>query len=392
MIRQTAYRILDPRAHGRAAALFRWIHHGCVVAGIAAVILMTVPSIEMEEAAILHGVFLIALGFFAIEYLVRLWVVPEAPWAHLGQAWRDRLHWALSSASLVDFFSTWLTLAATLADVRAASARLTCVIWLFKFVPYSEGLSLLANVIRNARAALLSVFLTFVIVLVTAATLAYVFERDVQPETFGSIPVALWWTIVTLTTTGYGDAVPITIVGRILAGCVMICGIALFALWAGILANGFAEELRRRDLLRTWDLVTKVPFFNEIGDGTIAEVARLLRPREVPEGYTIMRRGEPGDCMYFLVSGEVEIRIRPTPRRLGPGDFFGEIALVTGAPRNATAVATRYCVLLSLHLTDFRHLAARKPELTEMINREAARRLSEGSAPAAGDTAIPDAV
>jgi CRP-like cAMP-binding protein len=83
--------------------------------------------------------------------------------------------------------------------------------------------------------------------------------------------------------------------------------------------------------------------------------------------------------MYFLVSGEVEIRIQPTPLRLGPGDFFGEIALITGAPRNATAVATRYCVLLSLHLTDFRHLAAGKPELTETINREAARRLAEGA-------------
>jgi voltage-gated potassium channel len=186
--------------------------------------------------------------------------------------------------------------------------------------------------------------------------------------------------------------VPVTIVGRILAGGVMICGIALFALWAGILANGFAEEIRRRDLLKTWDLVTKVPFFNTIGDGTIAEVARLLRPREVPEGYTIMRRGEPGDCMYFLVSGEVEIRIRPTPRRLGPGDFFGEIALVTGAPRNATAVALRYCVLLSLHLTDFRHLAARKPELTEMINREAARRLAEGRTEPASADAVPNAV
>lgn len=106
-------------------------------------------------------------------------------------------------------------------------------------------------------------------------------------------------------------------------------------------------------------------------------MTRLLRPREVPEGYVVMRRGEPGDCMYFLVSGEIEIRVRPNVR-LGPGDFFGEMALITGRPRTATAVATKYCVLLTLHVTDFRHLAARKPELTEAINREAARRLAEG--------------
>jgi voltage-gated potassium channel len=381
MMRQTAYRILDPRAQGLGPSIYRWVHHGCVVAGIGAVILMTVPGIDAADGAALAAVFDVALGFFAVVYIARLYAVPEAPWAHQGDPRRDRLHWLRSSSSLVDVFSTWLTLGAAVADIDPAAVRLTCVIWLFKFVPYSEGLALLANVIRNARAALLSVFLTFVIVLVTAATLAYIFEGAVQPQTFGSIPAALWWTIVTLTTTGYGDAVPVTIIGRILAGGVMICGIALFALWAGILANGFAEEIRRRDLLRTWDLVTKVPFFHGVGDGTIAEVARLLRPREVPEGYTIMRRGEPGDCMYFLVSGEVEIRIQPKPLRLGPGDFFGEIALITGAPRNATAVATRYCILLSLHLTDFRHLAAGRPELTETINREATRRLAEGTSP-----------
>jgi voltage-gated potassium channel len=71
--------------------------------------------------------------------------------------------------------------------------------------------------------------------------------------------------VVTLTTTGYGDAVPITAFGRVLAGAVMIGGIAVFGLLAGILANGFAEEVRRRDLMRTWDLVTKVPFFNAVG-------------------------------------------------------------------------------------------------------------------------------
>ncbi len=377
-LRRLAYRILQPDEHGRAAAAFRWVHHGFVITGIAAMVLMTVPGSGAMQRAALLGVFYLALGFFTLEYLARLYVVPEAPWAHPRRAWRDRRHWLMSSASVVDLCSTWLILAATALSIDPDAARLTSVVWLFKFVPYSSGLSLLANVIRNARSALLSVLLTFVIVLLTAGTLAYVFEHEAQPNTFGSIPSALWWTVVTLTTTGYGDAVPVTIIGRILAGAVMICGIGLFALWTGILANSFAEEIKRSDLLRTWDLVTKVPMFNAIGDGTIAEVTRLLRPREVPAGYVVMRRGEPGDCMYFLVSGEVEIRVRPNAITLGPGDFFGEIALVTGGPRTATAVATKFCVLLALHLTDFRHLAARKPELTEAINREAARRLAEG--------------
>jgi voltage-gated potassium channel len=258
--------------------------------------------------------------------------------------------------------------------------RLACVTWLFKFVPYSEGLSLLGRVIGNARTTLVSVLLAFVIVLLSAGTLAYLVERDVQPESFGSVPTALWWAIVTLTTTGYGDAVPVTLAGRLLGGCVMICGIALFALWAGIVANGFAEEIKRRDLQRTWELVTKVPLFNSVGAETISEVTRLLRPRDVPDGAVIVRRGEPGDCMYFIVSGEIEIRIQPKPLRLGAGDFFGEIALITGTPRTATVVACRPSVMLVLHLTDFRHLAARRPELMAAIAAESSRRLAENKA------------
>src|SRR5260370_38329752 len=112
---------------------------------------------------------------------------------------------------------------------------------------------------------------------------------------------------------------------RVRVGVCMICGIVVFGFLACHLVKGFAEEFRRRDLMRTWDLVTKVPFFNAVGAEVISEMTRLLRPREVQPGTTIMRRGEPGDCMYFVVSGEVETRIQPKPLRLGPGAFFGEV-------------------------------------------------------------------
>ena len=141
-------------------------------------------------------------------------------------------------------------------------------------------------------------------------------------------------------------SMPQTPLGRMLAGIVMVSGILVFALWAGILATGFAEETRRREFLRTWDLVAKVPFFHDVGAAVIADVARLLRPRDYPAGAIIVRRGEPGDCMYFVASGEVEMQLQPEPVDLGPGEFFGEVALLTGDPRNATVVATRPCTLL----------------------------------------------
>jgi voltage-gated potassium channel len=254
-------------------------------------------------------------------------------------------------------------------------------IWAFKYVRYSPGLASLGRVVRNERQSLLSVLLGFAIVLLTAASFAYLFERDANPAIFGSIPAALWWAIVTLTTTGYGDVVPITVAGRVLGGVVMTGGILVFALWSGILANGYARELRRREFLRTWELVAKVPFFHNIGAALIAEVARLLRPRDYPEGAVIMRRGQPGDCMYFIADGEVEIQLPGRHIPLGSGAFFGEVALLTGAPRNATIATTQPSTLLVLDIVDFHELLARQPELARIIHEEAQHRHGE-TAPA----------
>src|SRR5207245_9143305 len=109
----------------------------------------------------------------------------------------------------------------------------------------------------------------------TASRVAYLLEGDANPDAFASIPAALWWGIVTMTTTGYGDVVPQTAGGRVLAGVVMIGGILVFALWAGIIANGYAHELRRREFLRTWELVAKVPFFHNLGAALLRCVAAL---------------------------------------------------------------------------------------------------------------------
>jgi len=220
----------------------------------------------------------------------------------------------------------------------------------------------------------LSVLMGFCIVLVVSASLAYLLERAAQPQSFGSMPAALWWAITTLTTTGYGDVTPVTPLGRMLGGIVMVSGILVFALWAGILATGFAEETRRRQFLQTWDLVAKVPFFHDVDAAAIADVARLLRPRDYAARATIVRRGEPGDCMYFVVSGEVEVQLRPEPIFLGPGEFFGEVALLSGGTRNATIIAVRQCTLLSLDIADFRQLLGRQPELARVIHDEAQRR------------------
>jgi len=193
----------------------------------------------------------------------------------------------------------------------------------------------------------------------------------------------MWWAIVTLTTTGYGDAVPQTIWGRLLAGWVMVGGIAVSALWAAIIANAFSEELRRRDFLRTWDLVARASFFRHLGTAAIADIVRLLHARDARTGTVLFHRGQSGDAMYFIVAGEVSVDIGTAPKILGAGDFVGEMALLFDAPRSATVVVTQPSLLLVLDIANFRELAGRRPELIDTIEAEAKRRLEANLASAA---------
>jgi voltage-gated potassium channel len=217
----------------------------------------------------------------------------------------------------------------------------------------------------------------FLIVLFLASAAMHVIERHGQPVAFGTLPAALWWAVVTLTTTGYGDEVPQTALGHLIGAVVMICGIATFGLWTGILATGFANESRRRNFIETWDLVSKVPFFQTLDPTAITEITHMLRRVEVPERTAVIRRGRVGDCMYFIAAGEVEVDVEPTPVRLGVGAFFGELALLGDSIRTANVATTKPSTLLILDLADFRKLMAHYSELARVIDAEGKRRQSE---------------
>jgi voltage-gated potassium channel len=183
----------------------------------------------------------------------------------------------------------------------------------------------------------------------------------------------MWWAVVTLSTTGYGDKIPQSLAGRVLAGVVMMSGIGVFALWAGLLATGFAEEVRRQDFVRKWQLVSAVPLFQKLGSAELVGIVRALRPRNLTAGAVICRKGETGDQMFFIVEGHVSVAT-PSPVELGPGTFFGEMALITGEPRSATVVASSAVSLLSLHSLDFQVLSSRNPEIAEIIRQTALER------------------
>jgi voltage-gated potassium channel len=339
-----------------------------VMAGVAMMLLLTVdPAYETAHHWV-DAVLWACLAFFVFEWVVRL--------RHAFVTQRGS-GYLTSGRGLVDAIAAVGVPIALIVGASPKTAWLLGIVWMFKVVPGIPGLRQLRRVLVLESGPLLSVLLIFLMVLFLASVAVYYLERDAQPVAFGSVPATLWWAVATLTTTGYGDVVPITPFGRLIAALVMICGLGVFGLWTGILATGFAAETRRDNFLKTWESVSKVPFFAALGPAAIADVTHMLRTMDLPARTMIIRKGQAGDCMYFIADGEVEVDLPGKKVRLGEGAFFGEMALLGNNLRSANITTTRLSKLLVLDLVDFRMLMARHPDLAETIDTEAKRRALE---------------
>jgi voltage-gated potassium channel len=378
--------MLDRRSMSARARLYRRAEATLILIGLLAMIVMTTLSIADAARSLASGVLIVIMVLFLIDAAVRL-ALSRAITAHerLETEDGDTARWIGTAWGALDVLTILPMAIAAPLYWTPSGAPLLASLWLLRFARYSRGGRILATVILREREPILGVLLLFGMVLTGGAVLGYLAERHAQPAVFTSVGASLWWAITTLTTTGYGDMVPVTPLGRMVGGAVMIGGLGTISLLAGILATGFAAELKRTEFLRSWDMISKVSFFENAGAATIADVASLLRPRDFPARSVVTRRGQPGDCMYFIVDGEVEILIEPKPVRLGPGAFFGEIAILTGAPRNATVITTKVTQLLSLDIADFRALAASRPELTDLIRKEADLRLGKATEQESGN-------
>jgi voltage-gated potassium channel len=357
-----------------------------IVVSVSAVTLETVGPLAAVYGRLLEVIETIALLVFAVEYGLRIWIAPEG---EPGQpdAWRARRRYLLSALGLFDLVAVLPPLLAALAPMSSDWLRILRLARVLKIARHVPAVSLFAAVIRNERRPLLGALLVVLVLLVVESAVMYALEREAQPQAFASIPHAMWWAIVTIASVGYGDVTPVTPVGRIFAGGVMLIGIAMFAVPAGILASGFASEIRKRDFVVTWHTVAKVPLFAGLDAARIAEIAHLLKREIVPAKYAIVRRGEPADAMFFIMDGEVEVDIQPHPRRMGRGDYFGEIALLTDTVRTATVTAVTECQLLTLDVADFRRLLAAHPDLEAAVRRVASQRMGAQAA-AAADAAL----
>ncbi|WP_296343446.1 cyclic nucleotide-gated ion channel [Reyranella sp.] len=379
-LRWQVFSVLRPSEPSPAARRWRTFHLTVLAVGLLAVILLSIDEFASGHRVYLRGAIWIVTIIFLVEYLARLWVAPEIP-AYVDKSpTRARLHWIVSLPGLIGLLAIMPVVMMTggYSISGADTASVFCILWILKLGLHAPAFGTLARVISNERAPIASVLIVFAILLMAAATAAHMFERVKQPEAFGNLPNAMWWAVVTLTTTGYGDVVPLTAGGRMIGSLLMISGIAVLALMTGVLATGFAQEERRREYLRVWDQVSRVPIFASLGVVTLSEIVGKLRTRYYPAHVTVLRRGDPGDSMFFISNGEVEVRL-PTGGsvRLDDGAFFGEMALLNRQPRAASVATTRPTTLLVLYASDFYEIASHIPALAEAVENEAKRRREE---------------
>lgn len=365
-------------ASGVAGAIVDGVLIALIVANVVAYTLQSVPAIEKGWLGDLLEFEIASVTIFTIEYLLRLWAAPEDPLLEDHSPVRGRLHYALRPLMLIDFLAIAPSMAAPFfpyLDFRIL--RLFRLLRLLKIARYSPALSTLVHVVVQERRALFGTLLLLLCATVFAAAGMHAVEGAAQPKVFGTIPDAMWWAITTLTTVGYGDAVPLTALGRFVGGLTMIVGLGLFALPVGIIATGFVNAIHRRDFVITFGMISRVPLFREFEAPVLGEIMDLLRALMLPAGSIISAPGEPARAMYFIVSGEVDVVLPQRRMRFGQGDFFGELALLHEATRRATIVAASQCRLLALATDDFSNLLSRHPELERRVQELAEERLKD---------------
>lgn len=213
---------------------------------LVAVALETVDTLFEQYRLWFRGFEIFSVAVFTVEYLLRVWSC-TAKKAYQHPIW-GRLKFMITPLAIIDLLAIipfYLPLLSP--QMRMGRAlRLFRLFRVFKLNRYTDSLNLLLRVLRLRKEELILSLFVLAILLSIASSLIYFVEHSAQPEAFSSIPQAMWWGTITLTTVGYGDVYPVTLLGRILGGALAVLGVGLFALPAGILASGFSEELQAR--------------------------------------------------------------------------------------------------------------------------------------------------
>jgi voltage-gated potassium channel len=242
--KERAWRILETAQAGdRLSRVFDAFIFGLIILNVLAIIIGTIAQVQHRFGTFLEYFEIVSVAVFSLEYVARLWSCTTEP--AYARPLLGRLRFALTPLALIDLLAI-LPFFLLFAGVDLRVLRIFRLFRAVKLVRYMESLQLMGRVIRSRKEELLATVAVLLLLLILASSLMYYVENQVQPEVFPDIPSSMWWAVATLTTVGYGDAYPVSALGKLLGSFAAILGIGLFALPTAILGSGFLEELQRR--------------------------------------------------------------------------------------------------------------------------------------------------
>lgn len=377
-IRRRVFEILEVNRYGDPwSRVVDWGIITLIVANAVVIVIGTVPGYAERFGTLFTVIEHASLLVFAVEYALRVWVSVERLEARGQSPLKARLTYMATPFAIIDLAAILPTLVEWTIGGGLEFLPLLRLLRLFKLARYSTALGSLLRVMQNEFKALTAAGFIMIVMVFMAATVMYVLERHAQPGAFGSIPAAMWWAVVTLATLGYGDVVPVTPLGKLVAGLVIMGGLAFFAIPVGIIASGFSSEMHRQDFLVRWEMVARVPLFRNLSAGTISQISRMLRTRRVRRGEVICRVGTLSEGLFFIVDGRARARRQRKTWSLGPGDFFGELALLHDSPHEISVIADTPCRLMILDPQSFEEIMRDHPEVQDVMREVLTERFGD---------------
>lgn len=246
---------LQSQQDQKTAWAFSWLLTLMVLGNVVAVVLESVPAIEAQYGRALGLFDMGSIVFFTVEYLLRIWTAAEKTRpAHTSEK-RRRLGYMLSFHGLVDLIAILpFFLQALLPGLDLRFLRVIRVMRILKLSHYSTALEDLMAAISEERDTFISALYLLALSILITSCLIYYAEHALQPDKFGTIPDAMWWSIITVTSVGYGDVTPISAWGKLIGAVTALSGVFTVALLTGIVASAFASRVRTQELKFTTEV------------------------------------------------------------------------------------------------------------------------------------------
>jgi len=237
------YRLLETTDHV-AGKIIDLTILSMILLSITLFALDTVAELNQQYGEIFEQIQRTLVILFTVEYVLRLFAAGGKPDSR-GSA-KEALAYAISFFGLIDLIAILPFYLEATGFLAFRSLRVLRLLRLFKLARYDTSLDLLVAVMRSRASQLVVCLIASGVVMFVAATGIYFAENEAQPQAFASIPGSLWWAMVTLTTVGYGDAYPVTVLGKLFTSVICIVGLGVLAIPTGIISSGLVEEMDKR--------------------------------------------------------------------------------------------------------------------------------------------------